>query len=96
MGLSFAERTSSFSKSGSVNESVSFDGQTVVGAGVAIQGYNATYGPTVHHDDSTNKVEIHNISYSGSTVSYTVDFQYDDTANERSGSVTALIIAETA
>lgn len=94
MALQFETRTTNFTASGTTTEVVSFN-STVLNATVVLQGFYATYG-NAHYDTSTNQVQVSSVSFSGNTVQYVVTFNFNDTANQRHGDVTAVVIAETA
>ncbi len=94
MATQFTTQTATFDSNGTQQLSASFD-STVLGATVVLQGFYATYG-NGNYNTSTNQAAISNVSFSGNTVSYDVTFTFDDTVNQRTGNITAAIIAETA
>ena len=96
MPLQFHWQTTSFTSSTSISESHAFAGLAIIGAGVAMQGFESHYLNGNHHAIATRLAEISQVWFEGDTVHYTVSFRFDATSgNICNGSITALIIAET-
>ena len=97
MAFKFRERGTSFSRNSSVQESVSFD-RTVVKATVLLQGFYVVYGNFISRRVNTSQAEISDVSFSANTVNYRITFTFDDgdPNNAGYGTITTLVVAETA